>query len=103
MLIQEEIMGTFLELFARTGGLTLAVQKVGSGRLLALALQDCRLRSLNLANDEDFEFLLQQVVDWFHAAPRCLTLIKAQRADGHAIVKVLRSDAPPQGFGCAAT
>ena len=93
----------FLEIFFGSGNLSSAVSELAGSLSVVLSLPGSEFCNVNVANDSDFELLLDTAADWKHLAPPCKSLSKARRKDKFANVKVLRSAERPEGFGCKIT
>ena len=85
------------------GGLSRAVHDLGCGLIDVVSQPGSVISKVDVALDSDFEVILDTLAHWKHLAPPCKSLTKCRRTDQFASVKVLRSDARPEGFGCKMT
>lgn len=91
-----------LEVFAGLAGLSHAFRDIVGVRGRALSLE-VEWENIDLDSDVDFTRLFDRSVSWMHSTPPARTFSLARRSDAHASVKVLRSAARPEGFGCPVT
>jgi hypothetical protein len=89
--------------FRGAGGLSHAVQEIGGEKVSVISADGMEFANINVADDDDFERLLQVEAQWIHGAPPCKTFSAARRVDNVASAKRLRSAERPEGFGCEDT
>jgi hypothetical protein len=68
-----------LEVFRGAGGLSGAVLEIGGENVNVLAANGREFESVDVADDNDFEKLLQADVQWLHGAPPCKTFLRGTK------------------------
>ena len=111
--VQEEIVasspirtftpGKFLEIFIGSGILSTALHREAGDYVQVLSMPGTSFSSVDVSSDHDFEMLLDESALWKHMAPPCKSFSRARRTDQVAVVKTLRSDSRPEGYGCSMT
>ena len=91
----------FLELFAGFAGFSGAVRLKCGPKAEVMDQQDAWTTSWDILVDEHFEAARNWVrqADHVHLAPPCRSFTRARRKDKYGSVKLLRTDAYPQGWG----
>ena len=96
-------LGKFLEIFIGSGSLSSAIHKEAGDYVQVLSTPGSSFSDVDVSADLDFEMLLDEPALWKHMAPPCKSFSRARRTDHVAVVKTLRSDSRPEGYGCSVT
>ncbi|CAE7281168.1 Kcnh1, partial [Symbiodinium necroappetens] len=91
----------FAEFFAGLSGFTNSLKSLADDAVEITASLDGYAGQWDILDDAHFEHSLQvcNEFDHGHFGPACRTFTRARRSDEHGHVKLLRTDAHPEGFG----